>query len=155
MAVGSRFLAARARPSIRPRNQWHDIHVTCVAPTCRGPMVRAFNRGPETRTGMTPTCCPTWTGSTASCAKLRRLTSPGLTGALASVSASWLSRAYGTHYHYREQWRPTLREEDVIVSRPGSSVHVRQVPRDELAELGVLRARVDRLERLLAVHVTT
>jgi hypothetical protein len=64
--------------------------------------------------------------------------------------------AYGMYEDYREEWRPTLREEDAIVSRPGSGVPARQVPdtpRDALAELDELRERVDRLERLLAVHV--
>jgi hypothetical protein len=66
--------------------------------------------------------------------------------------------AYGMYDGYREEWRPTRRQVNVIVSPlpPGSDVHTSQVPgtpRDALAELDELRKRVDRLERLFAVHV--
>jgi DNA-binding GntR family transcriptional regulator len=43
-----------------------------------------------------------------------------------------------------------LRDEGVVVTRPGSGVYVRHVPdvpRDLAAEIDELRARIDRLER--------
>jgi hypothetical protein len=64
--------------------------------------------------------------------------------------------AYGRRDDYRRKWQPTVRAEDAVVSPPASGVNLRQVsgkPRDALAELDELRARVNRLERLLAEPV--
>lgn len=58
--------------------------------------------------------------------------------------------AYGTRDDYREEWRPAVREEAVSPPEGGGNVNT---PRDAFAELDELRRRVDRLERLLAVHV--
>ncbi len=60
--------------------------------------------------------------------------------------------AYGTREDYLEEWRPAVREE----APPECGGNVTQAPgtpRDAFAELDELRKRVERLERLLAVHV--